>query len=789
MLDIKDLGSWLPQEAVKLYEDRGYRELYPPQAEAVEKGLMDGKSMLLAMPTASGKTLLAELAMLRAALQGRRCVYIVPLRALATEKYDSFKKFRDLGLAIGISTGDFDKRDERLGRNDIIIATSEKADSLMRNGASWVRDLGVLVVDEIHLLNDPGRGPTLEMTITKLRHLNPSLQVIGLSATVANAAELAGWLHAELVLSDWRPIRLREGVICNGRLVFLDGEAPLTAGGGPGSEGMEAAEAGFSAPGGKSPDSGAARAEKRASRAVSKSGPCKDEALTLVRDTLSQAAQILIFENSRKNAEAAAGRLCSLLPAHQEALDLSQSILATGESETAQRLASCVLRGVAFHHAGLLPEQRRLVEQGFRDAKIKVIASTPTLAAGLNLPARRVLIKSYKRYEYGRGMAPIPVIEYRQMAGRAGRPGLDPYGESFLLAKNDAEMEELFKHYINGTPEEIWSKLASESALRVHLLSTISAGFAQSEAELKAFIATTFYAQQQEPWNLDITIEKVLDFLRDNGMIQGSDGGDLVPTRLGSLVSRLYIDPLSAVIMLENLEKKKIASTEQAGGAFSSALDLARAARRTPSDLGLIHLITMTPDMGLLYVQSADAWIEEFIDQHQPELYDEDNYDYLLREAKTAAMLMDWIGEVNEEKIGSNYHIGPGDIRRLAETAEWLIHSLAELSKHQELGITFKTEQLAERIHYGAGPDLLALLSLKGIGRVRARKLHSSGITSMEKLKAAGQEQIARLLGSKIAEKVIAQLEKMQELEQPEGEPPRDSRQAKQMDLIGERSP
>ena len=158
----------------------------------MERGLLDGKSMLLAMPTASGKTLLAELAMLKAALQGRRSLYIVPLRALAAEKYESFRKFRDLGVAVGISTGDFDKRDERLGKNQIIIATSEKADSLMRNGASWVRDLAVLVVDEIHLLNDVGRGPTLEMTITKLRRCNPKLQIIGLSATVANGQRAGG---------------------------------------------------------------------------------------------------------------------------------------------------------------------------------------------------------------------------------------------------------------------------------------------------------------------------------------------------------------------------------------------------------------------------------------------------------------------------------------------------------------------------------------------------------------------------------------------------------------------
>ncbi|VVB68704.1 ATP-dependent DNA helicase Hel308 [uncultured archaeon] len=707
MLEIKDLSRWLPPEAIGLYEDQGFKELYPPQAEAVERGLLDGKSLLLAIPTAAGKTLLAEMAMLKAALQGRRSLYIVPLRALATEKFDSFRKFKSLGVAVGISTGDFDKKDERLGKNQIIIATSEKADSLMRNGAAWVRDLAVLVVDEIHLLNDVGRGPTLEMTITKLRRLNPEMQILGLSATVANAQEIAAWLEAEMVSSDWRPVQLREGVICNGKLVFPDGEAEL---------------------------------EMK-----------KDEALALVKDTLSQEAQILIFENSRRNAEAAASKLCGLVPPGQETDALSESILATGESETCQRLASCVSKGIAFHHAGLLPEQRRLVEQGFRENKIKVIASTPTLAAGLNLPARRVLIKSYKRYEYGSGMVPIPVIEYRQMAGRAGRPGLDPFGESFLIAKSNAEMKELMEHYIFGSPEEIWSKLASESALRTHLLSTIAADFVSSEQELKEFIGTTFYAHQQDPWHLDATLERVLEFLVENGMIQDSPIGDLEPTRLGSLVSRLYIDPLSATIMIENLQSR---------GAKGSQREEKPLDKKRPSDLALMHLVTMTPDMDLFYVQAADSWVEEFIDAHQDELNDEENYDFLLREAKTTAMLMDWIGEVHEELISDRYRIGPGDIRRAAETAEWLMHSLAELSRHLGLGVTFKAEQMSQRIHYGAGQDLLALLELKGIGRVRARKLYQAGITSIEKLRSAEAGEMARLLGPKIAEKVMNQLKR-----------------------------
>jgi helicase len=689
MLEIEDLISWLPQQAVELCRKRGIEELYPPQAEAIERGLLEGRNMLLAMPTASGKTLLAELAMLKAALAGKRSLYIVPLRALAAEKYESFRRYRELGIEVGISTGDFDKRDERLGKNQIIIATSEKADSLIRNGAAWIKDLAVLVADEIHLLNDPERGPTLEMTITKLLRLNPGIQIIGLSATVANSREVADWLKADVVISDWRPIALREGIICRGKMVFQDGVAELEA--------------------------------KR------------DEALALVKDTLAQEAQMLIFESSRRNAEALASKLSSQISLANPQLDqLKESILATGESETARRLAACVSQGVAFHHAGLLPEQRSLVEQAFRDSRIKVIASTPTLAAGLNLPARRVLIKSYKRYEYGQGMVPIPVIEYRQMAGRAGRPGLDPYGESFLLAKDASEMQNLMETYVLGSPEEIWSKLASESALRTHILSTIASGFAANVEELADFISTTFYAHQQNPWQLDSTLERVLSFLAESGMIENEEA--LVPTPLGRLVSRLYVDPLSAVIMIEGIGKKSL------------------------SDLSLLHLIAMTPDMELLYVQAADRWLEEFIDEHFEELHGEENYDFLLRQAKTAAMLRDWISEVKEDQISDRYRIGPGDIRRTAETAQWLMHSLAELARHLELGAGYKADQLATRIQYGAGSDLLTLLELKGIGRVRARKLYQAGYTSLDKLKSADPSRMVELLGPKIAEKVRAQL-------------------------------
>ncbi|HOT07548.1 MAG: putative ski2-type helicase [Methanosaeta sp. PtaB.Bin039] len=695
MLLIEDLNAWLDQAVIDLYRQRGIAELYPPQAEAVERGILEGKNMMMAIPTAAGKTLLAELAMLKAAREGRRSLYIVPLRALASEKFESFRRFRSLGITVGISTGDFDRKDEGLGKNQIIVATSEKADSLIRNGASWMREIGVLVVDEIHLLNSANRGPTLEMTITKLMRLNPDMQVIGLSATVANAQEIADWLGAEMIISQWRPVRLREGILLKGKAIFPDGEEDVP-------------------------------------------GQCRDETLDLVRDTLGQGGQLLIFENSRRNAEATAIRLAASLgqcgsPNPDKARKLAERISGLGESETARRLAGCLACGTAFHHAGLLAEQRAAVEQGFRENAISVIASTPTLAAGLNLPARRVLIKSYRRYEAGAGMLPIPVIEYRQMSGRAGRPGLDPYGESLILAKNQAEAREVMDHYVLGEPEEIWSKLASESALRTHVLATIAAGFVANEDDLGAFMGSTFFAHQQDRWHLDATLEKVLSFLEEAGMIVGESG--LHPTRLGSLVSRLYLDPLSALTIINRL----------------------RVVAR-PSDLTLIHLISMTPNMELLYIQQADRWVEEFIWDHEAELNPEENYDWMLREVKTSAMLMDWIAEVREDVISERYRIGPGDVRRVAETAEWLMGATFQLSRHLDLGATYLAQRLAQRIRYGAGPELLALLELRGIGRVRARKLYQAGITSLDKMREASPEHLAALLGPRIAENVLQQL-------------------------------
>ncbi|NIS35853.1 MAG: DEAD/DEAH box helicase, partial [Actinobacteria bacterium] len=216
--------SGLPEGTADLLAESGVEELYPPQAAAVEAGVTEGRDLVAAVPTASGKTLMAALAMLSAVERGGTALYIVPLRALAAEKRDEFAAYEAIGVDVGISTGNYESTDDWLAAKDIVVATSEKVDSLIRNGASWIDDLACVVADEVHLVDDAHRGPTLEVTLAKLRRQLPDLQTVALSATIGNADEIADWLDAELVESTWRPIDLRTGVYYGNAINFDDGE-------------------------------------------------------------------------------------------------------------------------------------------------------------------------------------------------------------------------------------------------------------------------------------------------------------------------------------------------------------------------------------------------------------------------------------------------------------------------------------------------------------------------------------------------------------------------------------
>lgn len=203
-----------------LFKKLEFEIFRPAQSKSIKAGLLEGKNLLVCTPTASGKTLVAEIAMLQNIYTNKgKGVYIVPLKALASEKYEYFKeKYPDLKVALSI--GDTDSSDSYLDKFDIIITVSEKLDSLIRHKSPFLRYVATVIIDEVHLLNDPHRGPTIEIVITILRQILKKAQFIALSATIGNPEELAEWLDAELVIDTWRPIELHQGIYQDGEIEF-----------------------------------------------------------------------------------------------------------------------------------------------------------------------------------------------------------------------------------------------------------------------------------------------------------------------------------------------------------------------------------------------------------------------------------------------------------------------------------------------------------------------------------------------------------------------------------------
>ncbi|RLI58726.1 MAG: hypothetical protein DRO67_10450, partial [Candidatus Asgardarchaeum californiense] len=456
----KNYNLKIPEYIQKFLHENNIHQLYPTQVQAIQNGLLDNKNLVVSAPTASGKTLIAILASFKHFYEKQgKTLYFTPLRALATEKYMEFKKFLEKrGAKVALTTGDYDSEDNWLEKYDIIITTNEKADSLLRHKPRWLNDVSLLVVDEIHLINSPKRGPTLEITLAKFLALK-RLQIIGLSATIRNVNELANWLNAVPIVVKWRPVELKEGVYYDGNIYFKDGEI-------------------ISVP-------------QRANSIVD---------LTL--DCIENRGQVLIFTMTRLQAVSYARKLSRYIKRLLSAKDkqslrkIAKTILQYENNRLTSLLSEFILNGVSFHHAGLSHQIRKIIEEGFRKQKIKVITATPTLAAGVNLPARRVIISNYRRYNIELGVfEKIPTMEYKQMAGRAGRPQYDSYGEAILIARTIDELEFLTEEYLKSPPEAIYSRLSSEKALRTHILALIASGYANNIKQLIKILNYTLFVR------------------------------------------------------------------------------------------------------------------------------------------------------------------------------------------------------------------------------------------------------------------------------------------------------
>lgn len=482
-----------------------------------------------------------------------------------------------------------------------------------------------------------------------------------------------------------------------------------------------------------------------------------DPVLKLVDDTIKINKQAIVFANTKNSAEKAAEDIAKSIDkkyATKELEQISSEILEALSTPTKQckRLAKAVKKGIAFHHAGLNHKQRDIIESNFKKKIIKVICATPTLAMGCDLPAYRVILKNLRRYGH-RGLSWIPTLEYLQMAGRAGRPKYDSIGQAIAIANTKEANDEIKDRYINGLPEDIYSKLAVEPVLRTYILSLIATGFVNNEESIINFFSKTFWAHQyKDIERLKSIIQRMLGLLEEFDFIISSESKDddfmsadeiqnyrYKATPIGKRVAELYIDPLTANHLIKGLnrsEKKKIDS-------FS-----------------LLQLVSHTLEMRpLLRIKAKEhemiqgkliEYSESIIDL-EPTYYDSE-YEDFINSIKTAVFMQDWIDEKDEEFILKTYSVRPGEIKYKLDTADWLLYASEELSRiNKKKDILKEIIKTRLRIKHGAKEELLALLQLKNIGRKRARKLFNARIRDMSEIKKADITTLAQLLGDKIA--------------------------------------
>ena len=730
----------LEPKVIDFLKSEGYEELFEPQEQSVKAGLFDEKkNFLITIPTASGKTLIAMLAILSHLSKHKtKVVYLTPLRALTSEKFEEFKKLEKLNLGrkikIALSTGDSKEKKEKLEDADVIFLTNESMDANLVFQKDWIYDIGLVVSDEIHLIGDNTRGPTLEIILTRFKSgfigKNPP-KIIGLSATISNSNELADWLNCELVESTFRRVPLSESVYSRHIITNQDREE---------TEGNFAKN----------------RQESRHPKAW----------IGLGLDTVAEKHQCLIFAMTRKNAvawakEAGLDVVKELKPNQKKELEkISKKILPKEDYDNTKltsELAKTVKNGTAFHHAGLDQRCRTIIENAFKDRHIKLLTATPTLAAGVNLPARRVVIPSVMRYT-NNGLEKISILEYKQMCGRAGRPQYDDMGESIIIAKGYPD--EILEHYVDGEPEPLESKtLDEDSSLRINLLGfiyTASKFNPTSYEKIIKFFSQTFAAYQlSDDSVLEKKVTKQLEKLKEYGMITDENGFE--PTKFGIRIFYLRIDPETAFDMTGYIE------------------DYLRGTKHT---FGILYMITNLHEFYSQYLipDKYQGDMDDLIDPNE-KLYRNQEF---LREYcfKSLLILYKWIDAMTYQDMSDHFDAEPGDIFYIKENAKDLVYIFTEIIKfwrdyakeNKQKKIVSEYQSLIDesdllklQIQHGVPEKYLELVKIKQIGRVRAQILYKNGFKNRLDLEKAKIEKLAKIdkIGLTIANNIKAELTKI----------------------------
>lgn len=664
------------------------KEFNPAQKAVIESGYLEDKSnYIISIPTASGKTVLGILPALKTILNGGKAIYAAPLLSIQNEKVKEFKAFEEHGIKVG----------KHPSNSDLSVMVFESFDALTRFSWNVLREVDTLIIDEFHMIGEYSRGPTLESAITRAKIINPSLRIIALSATLKNIDEIEQWLDGKTVEHDYRPVPLNKEV--------LDAEMFNTKN-------------------------------------------KNDVIVKIVEKAIEDNSQALSFVSTRRFTESLATYVAKKIDKKttkeqkQKFKQVADKLLEVPKKKgslpttTCLKLAEAAEKGVVFHHAGLFNEQKEIIEDEFRNGNILMITATPSLMYGVNLPSKYVVIRDHTRWT-SNGPASIPVFDYEQMSGRAGRPQYDDVGYSYLVAKTMDEAFDLEARYVNGEIELTNSKLIdNKDAIYKQIIAQIASSLSKNLDDLNDFFGKTLYGFQMKnnpsmsmfaQDSLNWELESALEFLLQNGIIRATPEG-LKTTDFGNLIAKSNYAVETAVKIKE----------------YVSTME-----KLNPAEM--IYALAETPDLPLISFKgrkSKDPVRDKLsecglfaVDIGNPEA--------------TAVSLIEWIDERNEYEIENAYNVYSASTRRAAYEASRLVkfakNTLEVLGNYSNLK---DMDYLSARLYYGVKEDIIPLVvGVKRLGRKRARLLMK---TFGDNLSEASEKDLQKVegIGPKLADKV-----------------------------------
>ncbi len=701
--------------------------LLPVQALAIERfNVLEGGRLVVASPTSSGKSFLAELAAVHAGLRGRHVLYLVPLRALAAERAeDMSRRYGAYGVRVAVTDSDHKEDDPRIlsGEVEVTVAVYEKALSLALKEPTWLHGLDLVIADELQIIGDRDRGPEAEMLLTMAATRSPSSRLLALSAVVGNPWELASWLGARLLSDERRPVPLRKGVVYCGVFRYRadggeEGEEPFPEVNGETWEAM---------------------------------------LVQMVNACVAAGEQVMVFIPSRPKCREWAARLAEVVdcPPAEGVIDALMPLEVTSSRNLLMRT---LRKGVAFHNGDLLAPERWAIEAGIRNEEVRVVVATTTLASGINTPARTVIITPWmwesSRTPAGYYRRPLPQSVFEAMAGRAGRRFKDEFGRAVLLAPSPFLRDSLWR-YMEQNCEAVVSCLPEEP-LEETVLRCLAAQVAGNGEEVQSWMARTLAGSKG--WlSSELDREKVdraIAVCRKEGLLEVSEGGKVFLTRMGRAVASAGV-PRSVVGVVQGWTNH---------GTPPSTLEI------------LLTACRMLPPMEIPVPLSGEEYRKGIYERQVREHginpargptcaqigsalvlnYEETRY------AKLALALQGWVEGIPTSEIEQQYRISAGTLVRAAESISWVVQGMADAAEAAGATDALKRTltDLASRLPFGVRTPGLALarLRVRGLGRDHIRRLVEEGFGDPHSLLEVPLDVLGRVIPKVIVRRLLAKV-------------------------------